>query len=322
MDIRNLHLPDRIEWDKAEATGSFGTLVVSALERGFGRTIGNSLRRVLLSSLRGAAPVSVTIDGALHEFTALSGVVQDVPDIILSIKSLDVSLEGDEPALIKLDLEGPASATSADLVLDDRITLHGDPVPVVDVSEGGSISMEIVVESGRGYVTVDDWLKMGRGKEIGEILLDSWFGPVKNVDFEVESARVGDRTDFDRLIMEISTNGTITPEDAVRESCDILIRHLRLITGEDVPGEADEAAAEEEEPAEELVDMPLTEAGLPPRLVNCLAAGGIDTLSQLVSRTPRELLSLRNFGQAALKGVVECLSGHGLVLAEEEENDG
>ncbi|MBN1434516.1 DNA-directed RNA polymerase subunit alpha [Candidatus Fermentibacterales bacterium] len=327
MDIRKLHLPDIIQWDEADASDRFGRLVVSALERGFGRTLGNSLRRVLLSSLNGAAPVSVNIEGALHEFTALPGVMQDVPDILLNVKSLDVVFESgeeegpgsgeSEAALMSIDVEGPASVTAGDLQLDEGLRIVDTSLPIADVAEGGHLRMQISVETGRGYLTVDDWLKMGRGKDIGEILLDSWFGPVRKVNYKVESARVGDRTDFDRLVMEITTNGTMTPREAVEKACGILVRHLRLITGEETPGAVPEAVAEEAV-EEESEDLALDKTGLSPRLVNCLAAGGIHTLHDLTSRTGKDLLSLRNFGQASLQSLMEMLDERGLSLRDSE----
>ncbi len=322
MEFRRLYLPDIIEWDEEHTTDTFGRLEVTPLERGFGRTLGTALRRVLLSSIEGSAPVAIRIEGVKHEFTGLDGVVEDVPEIILNVKSLGIRHRGEEPGILRADVQGPAEVKAGDLEGDDFLEIADADDPVAQVTEGGSLRMEIEIQRGKGYVTADEW-RESREEEIGNILLDSWFGPVQKVNFEVDSARVGDKTDYDKLTMEVRTDGSITPRDAVRKACEILIRHMELI----VTGRSPEEEAEEGEEAEEMQeaeegpaeaeDIPLKETKLSPRLVNCLAASDVTSLPQLVSMTESDLLSVRNFGQASLKKVKDMLDSRGLTLAGE-----
>jgi len=313
MEYRSLHLPNQISWDEEGLTDKSGRLVIAPLERGFGRTLGTALRRVLLSSLEGAAPVTVRIDGASHEFTALTGVYQDVPDIILNLKSIDIRHVGTGGGMLVLDMKGPAVARASDLRGDSFLhVLNGDQV-IAEVGQGSRLKLELTVERGKGYVTAEDWHDLGRGKEIGEILLDSWFGPVRKVFFEVESARVGDRTDFDKLILEVHTDGSIGPREAVDSACDILLRHFELLLGG--RSVAPPAAAEEDE-VDDNTQIPLKDTALPPRLVNTLAAGGVETLGPLAARTTSDLLAFRNLGQASLRILVDTLEQYGLQLSE------
>jgi len=316
MEYRSLHLPDRIEWDEEGLTDKSGRLVVTPLERGFGRTLGNALRRVLLSSLEGAAPVSVRIDGADHEFTSLQGVYQDVPDIILNIKSLDIKHSGTGPGTLRLDVKGPAVIHGKDLKGDAFLQILNPGQVIAEIGQGSKLKLEITVERGKGYVTAEDWYDVGRGREIGDILLDSWFGPVRKVNCEIDSARVGDRTDYDKLMMEIETDGSIPPQEALSIACDILMKHFELILGGKAAVEA-EAAIEEEEEDQAFKDMPLRESGMPMRLVNSLAAAGVETLAELAAKTPEEVLSMRNFGQASLTIIQDLLGQYGLCLAKE-----
>ncbi len=314
MEYRSLYLPDRIEWDEETLTATSGRMLVTPLERGFGRTLGTALRRVLLSSLEGAAPVVVRIEGASHEFTALPGVYQDVPDIILNLKTLDLRYEGSEPGRLVLDVKGPAAVKASHFKPDQGITILNGDQPIADVGQGSRLRMEVMVERGKGYVTAEEWHDLGRGRELGEILMDSWFGPVRKVDFEVESARVGDRTDYDKLMMDVVTDGSISPREAMDRACDILLRHFELLMGGRAPSGAGTAGDEEAE--EDFSSLPLAETGLSPRLVNNLAAGGVETLGQLASKPRSELLSIRNLGQASLKILQDLLEQYGLGLAE------
>lgn len=317
MEYRSLHLPDRVEWDEDSPTEKQGRLVVAPLERGFGRTLGNALRRVLLSSLEGAAPVSLRIEGADHEFTSLPGVYQDVPDIILNIKSLDINHTGSGPGMLRLDAKGPVVVKGSDLKADSFLEVLNGNQMIAEVAQGGRLRLEISVERGKGYVTAEEWYDLGRGHEIGDILLDSWFGPVRKVNYEVDSARVGDRTDYDKLMIEVETDGSMTPREAIGSACDILMKHFEMILGgHSVLAQAAEDGDEGfEEPGQG--DKPLRETGLSMRLANSLASAGIETLSDLASKTPSELLSIRNFGQASLKIIQDLLEQFGLRLREE-----
>jgi DNA-directed RNA polymerase subunit alpha len=318
MEFKSLYLPDIISWDEESSTDRYGRLVISPLERGFGRTLGNALRRVMLSSLEGAAPVSVRIKGVSHEFSTIPGVIQDVPDIILNIKLLNIRFDGEETGQLRLKAGEPGVVTGADLKGTEEISITNPDQVIAELSEKADLEIEVSVERGKGYMTSDEWREAGRGSEPGTILLDSWFGPVRKVNYHVDSARVGDKTDFDKLQLEIATDGSITPLEAVETSCEILMRHFRMILEGEVEAEeeAEESASEAEDTFE---DMNLKDTDLSPRLVNCMAAGGINTLSELASRTRNDLLSLRNFGQASLKTVETVLEGYGLSIRTEEE---
>lgn len=331
MEYMKLHLPDIVKWDKETLTNRYGLMTITALERGFGRTLGNALRRVMLSSLEGAAPVSVTIKGAEHEFSILSGVLEDVPDIILNIKSLAVEYDGEGTAQLILKAKKPGEYTADSFQCDEGVTISNGEQAIAEITEeGGELDIAVTIERGKGFITQDEWYNQGRGREIGDILVDSWFCPVRKVNFEVESARVGDRTDYDKLVMEVSTDGSLSPEEAVKSATQILMKHFELIMGIRVEEEApveealilakteeaqeEEAAVSADEPAGE--DADLADTDLSKRYVKILSAGGINTINQLAEKNADELLALRNFGNASLDVVKELLEAHGRSLAE------
>ena len=330
MEYMKLHLPDIVKWDKETLTNKFGLMTITALERGFGRTLGNALRRVMLSSLEGAAPVSVTIKGAEHEFSILGGVLEDVPDIILNIKSLAVDYKGEGAAQLILKAKKPGVYTADSFQCDEGVTIsNGEQVIAEITEEGGELDIVVSIERGKGFVTQDEWYNHGRGREIGDMLVDSWFCPVRKVNFEVESARVGDRTDYDKLKMEITTDGSLSPEEAVKSATQILTKHFELIMGISVEEEAPVEEATVPEQTEEVVeeaaaavavpageDVDLADTDLTKRYVKILSAGGINTINQLAEKNADELLALRNFGNASLDVVKELLEAHGRSLAE------
>lgn len=327
MEFMKLHLPDVIEWDDDTLTDVYGRMTVTALERGFGRTLGTALRRVMLSSLEGAAPVSVSIKGAEHEFSVLTGVLEDVPDIVLNVKSLSVNYDGDETIQLSLKADKPGVYTAESFECPEGVTISNPDLVIAEITEeSGELDIVVDVARGKGFVTQDEWYNSGKGREIGTILVDSWFCPVKKVNFEVESARVGDRTDYDKLNIEVTTDGSISPRDAIESATRILMRHFEMILGigleepvsDTVEVETDEEAMEEapvvvDEPAAEDVD--LADTDLSKRYVKILSAGGIATIDQLATRTAAELLGLRNFGAASLDVVKELLESHGRSLA-------
>ncbi|MCK5034865.1 MAG: DNA-directed RNA polymerase subunit alpha [Candidatus Sabulitectum sp.] len=327
MEFMKLHLPDVIEWDNDTLTDVYGRMTVTALERGFGRTLGTALRRVMLSSLEGAAPVSVSIKGAEHEFSVLTGVLEDVPDIILNVKSLSVNYDGDETIQLLLKADKPGVYTAESFECPEDVTISNPDLLIAEITEeSGELDIVVDVERGKGFITQDEWYNSGKGREIGTILVDSWFCPVKKVNFEVESARVGDRTDYDKLNIEVITDGSISPRDALESATRILMRHFEMILGigleepvsDTVEVETDEEAMEEapvvvDEPAAEDVD--LADTDLSKRYVKILSAGGIATIDQLATKTAAELLGLRNFGAASLDVVKELLESHGRSLA-------
>jgi len=327
MEYMKLHLPDIIKWDEETLTDRFGRMTVSALERGFGRTLATALRRVMLSSLEGAAPVSVSIKGAEHEFSVLTGVLEDVPDIILNIKSLAVRYSGQGATRFTLKADKPGVYTAESFQCDEGATIANlDQVIAEITEEGGELDITVDVARGKGFVTQDEWYNQSKGREIGTILVDSWFCPVRKVNFEVESARVGDRTDYDRLNMEITTDGSISPEEAIKSAARILTKHLEMVLGLGIEEpvadmvEADEETKTTEESATPAVehsmeDVELAGTDLSKRYVKILSAGGITTINQLASKTADELLELRNFGAASVDVVRELLEAHGRSLA-------
>lgn len=328
MEFMKLHLPSIIEWDKDTLTDVYGRMTVTALERGFGRTLGTALRRVMLSSLEGAAPVSVSIKGAEHEFSVLNGVLEDVPDIILNVKSLAVRYSGDETVSLTLKADKPGIYTAASLECDENVTITNPDQVIAEITEdGGELDIIVDVGRGKGFVTQDEWYNFGKGREIGTILVDSWFCPVRKVNFEVESARVGDRTDYDRLIIEVTTDGSISPADAIETATKILTRHFEMILGigleepvnqEDITEDQGDTVDEEVKDDSSVIDdtpvledVDLADTDLSKRYVKILSAGGIATIDQLAAKTADELLELRNFGAASLDVVTELLESHG-----------
>jgi DNA-directed RNA polymerase subunit alpha len=325
MEFMKLHLPDIIEWDSETLTDIYGRMTVTALERGFGRTLGTALRRVMLSSLEGAAPVSVSIKGAEHEFSVLNGVMEDVPDIILNVKSLSVMYDGEETVQLVLKADKPGVFTGASFECPEGVAISNPDQVIAEITDSGTeLEISVDVERGKGFVTQDEWYNTGKGREIGTILVDSWFCPVKKVNFEVKSARVGDRTDYDRLSIEVTTDGSISPKDAIENATRILMRHFEMVLGIGLEEPAPEIVETEEETVEAEAsvaeaaaeDVDLADTDLSKRYVKILSAGGIATIDQLAAKTESELLELRNFGAASLNVVRELLETHGRSLAE------
>jgi DNA-directed RNA polymerase subunit alpha len=326
MEFMKLHLPDIIEWDNESLTDVYGRMTVTALERGFGRTLGTALRRVMLSSLEGAAPVSVSIKGAEHEFSVLTGVMEDVPDIILNVKSLSVRYDGEDTVQLALKASEAGVYTASSFQCPDGVVISNPEQVIAEITDGGAeLDVTVDVERGKGFVTQDEWYNTGKGREIGTILVDSWFCPVKKVNFEVTSARVGDRTDYDRLSIEVTTDGSISPVDAIENATRILMRHFEMILGigleepaSEVVETGEEETAEVSEPVVESVleDIDLADTDLTKRYVKILSAGGIATIDQLAAKTESELLELRNFGAASLDVVIKLLETHGRSLTK------
>jgi DNA-directed RNA polymerase subunit alpha len=316
MEFKSLYLPDIVRWDVESLTGTFGRLEITPLERGFGRTLGNSLRRVLLSSLEGCAPVTLSIKDVRHEFSIIPGVVEDVPEIVLNVKSLVLRQKGDQQGTLRLNASKEGVYTAADLECDPFIEVINPQQQIATVGKGGKLIMEIAVRSGKGFMTVDEIELAEQNNTEGTILLDAWFCPVTRVNYSVQSARVGDRTDYDHLILDITTNGSISPRDAVNAACEILIKHFQLIPGGVEPAVVvPEPPAAEPKPAPRVKEdpvLPLEDSGIPIRIVNILKAGGVKTLSGLRAMTAGELLDISGFGPSSLKAVNEALEERGL----------
>lgn len=305
---RGLELPSKVVSDPKFATDDYGRFSVEPFERGFGTTIGNSLRRVLLSSLEGAAVISVKIKGVEHEFSSMKGVMEDVTDIVLNIKNLIVSLEGDEPKTMRLAAQGPGDVTADLIEADAGIEIHNKDLIICTLTDEVPFEMELTVAKGRGYVPASEQYKSQEEQEVGVIPVDAIYSPVQRVRYNIEATRVGQRTNYDRLIMEVWTDGTVNPEMALVEASKILRKHLNPFVqffelGEERVSEEAAAAAGVDEELIRKLNMPLTDLELSVRASNCLESARIDSVAQLVQYTEQDLLKLRSFGRTSLREV-------------------
>ena len=298
-----------------------GVFAIEPLDRGFGYTFGNSLRRVLLSSLEGTAVTAVKIEGVSHEFTTLPGVREDVTDIILNLKSLICLLHGESPEVeVHISKKGPGTVTAADIEAPADLEILNPELEIAQLAAKGKLEMTLTIGRGRGYMPAD----VNRGTEsmtIGVIPIDSIFSPVRRVAYEVESARVGQRTDFDKLILDVTTDGSIEPRDAIGQAADILIRQLAIFTDLDaIEGFSDAAieAAAEASTSHGMENFPIEELELGVRSYNCLKRVGIETIGDLTSKSEAELAAIPNFGRKSVEEVRETLAAHGLTLKGEE----
>ena len=296
----------------------YGEFVVEPLERGYGTTLGNALRRVLLSSLPGSAVTSVRIEGVLHEFSVIPGVVEDVTDIVLNIKQLALRLYGDEPRMVRVDQTGPGVVTGADVLSDADVEVVNSRHVLAHLDEGGRLAMELTVERGRGYVPADRNKKPDQA--LGVIPVDALFSPVRRVNWRVENTRVGHITDYDKLTLEVWTDGTMSPEEAVSVGAKVLADHLRLFVDlSDVVQSVDIGVGRDEDRRDRLMDMAIEELDLSVRSFNCLKRAGIDSVGQLVNKTDEDMMKVRNLGKKSLEEVKEKLANLGLHLKPSEE---
>lgn len=327
---RGLELPSRVERDPEVSSGTYGRFVVEPFERGFGTTVGNSLRRILLSSLEGAAVTHVRIKGAEHEFSSLSGVMEDVTDIILNVKSLVVKLEADEPKEMKLSAKKQGPVTAAMIDADPAITIINKDQVLANLTENVPFEMTLTVGKGRGYVTAAENIGDSEEQEIGVIAVDSIYSPVTRVRYSTEDARVGQKTDYDRLIIEIWTNGTLSPEMALVEAAKILRKHLNPFVQYFEMGSqtaSDEAIAALQDSNRALLDpqlqqklsMAIPELDLSVRAANCLELAKIHTVRDLVKKSENDLLKLRSFGKTSLREIKRKLADLGLSLGMDLE---
>ncbi|MGE5421851.1 MAG: DNA-directed RNA polymerase subunit alpha [Ignavibacteriales bacterium] len=308
----------RIECVERNAETYYGKFVIEPLERGYGITLGNSLRRVLLSSLPGAAVTSIKIDGVLHEFSTLPGVLEDVSEIILNLKQMVLSYDGDQPKIIRLEKKGKIDLTAGDIDQDAEVEILNPDLHLCSMNDEGKMYMELTVERGRGYVSAD--LKKKNDDIIGVIPIDSIFTPVRKVNYTVENARVGRVTDYDRLIFEVWTNGSITPEEAISMSAQILINYLRLFNEiDDGHSEVEIMVEKEEEKKDKVLEMSIEELELSVRASNGLKRANINTVGDLVEKTREEMGKIRNLGQKSLDEIEHKLEELGLAFKKSEE---
>lgn len=307
--------------------GKNGKFIVEPLERGFGITLGNSLRRVLLSSLPGVAVSSIKIDGVLHEFSTVPGVKEDVTEIVLNVKGIVAKLHTNTPKTVILDIVGAKDVTAGDIKQDSDIEILNTEHHIATVGEGERLYMELTFEQGRGYVSQEKnkqihraLLNTGVSDPIGTIYTDSIFTPVYNVSYEVEPTRVGSNSDFDKLTLDVLTNGTITAKEAISLGAKILNEHLNLFV--DLTDEAKKAeimVEREETKKEKVLEMTIEELDLSVRSFNCLKRAGIDTVDDLANRTEEDMIKVRNLGKKSLEEVIQKLHSLGLDLKREEE---
>ncbi len=311
---RDFEMPSKVECDDASYTPTFGRFVAEPFERGYGTTIGNSLRRVLLSSLEGAAVTSVRFDGVQHEFSAVPGVMEDVPQILMNVKRLVIRSHTRSPKTLIISTEKKGEIKAANIVTDETVEILNPDLHIATVTKSGKVSLEMEIGIGRGYVPAERNRK--ESQPIGVIAVDSIFGPVRKVNFLVENTRVGQMTDYERLILEITTNGAINPKEALLMSAHIFQKHLEVFTSfGELPSE--EVSEEEESLPPDMVEklrLPVTELELSVRAANCLREAKIKTIADLVVRNEGEMLKFRNFGKKSLSEIQEILKKMGLGL--------
>lgn len=302
---------------KIDEEKDYGKFIVEPLERGYGTTLGNSLRRILLSSLPGAAITSIQIDGVLHEFSTIKGVREDVAQIILNIKGLALKLYSEEEKNLEIDITGPASITAGDIIVDSDVEILNKDMYICTVAEGTRFHARLSVQPGRGYDQADENKK--EDMPIGVLPVDSIYTPVRRVNYQVENTRVGRRDDFDKLTMELWTDGSIVPLDALSLAAKILTEHLEIFVNMTDEAQNTEIMVEKEETQKEkMLEMTIEELDLSVRSYNCLKRAGINTVQELTNKSEPEMIKVRNLGRKSLEEVKSKLSDLGLGLRKDD----
>lgn len=308
----------KIECAEINDEKTYGRFVVEPLERGYGTTLGNALRRVLLSSLPGAAITSVRIEGVLHEFSTIPGVVEDTTEMILNLKELRLRISSEETKTLRIEKVGPGSVTGADIISDADVTILNPELKIADLADGARLFMEMSAERGRGYVSADRNKRPNQA--IGVVPIDSVFTPISKVKFQVENTRRGDVTDLDKLILEVWTDGGLSPEEAVSVGAKILSRHLDMFVGlTDRAKQEQILVSEEDEERDRVLDMTIEELDLSVRSYNCLKRASINMVSELVEKTEEDMMKVRNLGKKSLEEVTQKLAELGLSLRKAED---
>ena len=309
----------RIECVDKDSDTNYGKFVIEPLERGYGTTLGNSLRRVLLSSLPGAAVTSLKIDGVLHEFSTMPNILEDTTEIILNIKKLILKYDGNERKIIRLEQQGKKDVTAADITQDAEVEILNPDLHIATLDEGARLEMEMTVERGRGYVSADQ--QAYKTEEIvGLIPVDSIFTPVNRVNYTVDNARVGKRTDYDSLTLEVWTNGSISPEEAISLSAQIIIEYLKLFTEiNDTYAEVEILVEKEEEKKDKVLEISIEELELSVRASNGLKRANINTVGDLIEKTREEMSKIRNLGKKSLEEIERKLKELDLTFKKPED---
>jgi DNA-directed RNA polymerase subunit alpha len=308
----------KIECVASNEDGTYGKFVIEPLERGYGITLGNSLRRILLSSLPGVAVTSIKVDGVLHEFSTIPGVVEDVTEIILNINGLSLGLETEGQKIVYIDADGEGPVTAADIKADSDVEILNPDHHIATINGEHRLYIELTINKGRGYVAADK--NKQPGQPIGLIPIDSIYTPVKKVNYTVENTRVGQFTEFDKLTLEVWTNGSIKPDEAISLGAKILNEHLNLfIDLSDHAKHAEIMVEKEETKKEKVLEMTIEELDLSVRSYNCLKRAGINTVEDLTNRTEEDMMKVRNLGRKSLEEVLQKLQALGLSLAPSED---
>ena len=311
----------KIETEILSEDGTHGKFVVEPLERGFGTTLGNSLRRVLLSSLPGVAATSIKIDGVVHEFSTVPGVKEDVTEIVLNIKGLIANLHCDGPKTVEISAEGPCNVTAGSIHCDSEVEILNPDMHIATLSDGAKLSMEITLDRGRGYISADRNKAKMVTNVIGELPIDSIYTPVLKVNYNVEPTRVGQSNDFDKLNLEVWTNGIISAQEAVSLAAKILTEHLNLFVDLSDAGSNTEIMVEKDDKGKEKVlEMTIEELDLSVRSFNCLKRAGINTVEDLINKSEEEMMKVRNLGRKSLEEVIWKMNSLGFNLHKDDDN--
>ena len=296
----------------------YGKFVVEPLERGFGITIGNALRRILLSSLPGVAVYAVRIDGVLHEFSTVPGVKEDVTEMILSLKELSATIDGEESRVLKIQAVGPCEVTGADIICPPEVEIISKDLHIATLDENAKLNMEIHVNKGRGYVSAEE--NKNDSMPIGTLPVDSIYTPIEKVSYHVENTRVGQKTDFDKLTLEVLTNGSINPQEGMSLAAKVLEEHLKLfIDLSEHIGNVEIMVEKEEDKKEKVLEMTIEELDLSVRSYNCLKRAGINTVEELSNKSEEDMMKVRNLGKKSLEEVIQKLNELDLKLKPNEE---
>lgn len=307
----------RIECVEMSQDASYGKFVVEPLERGFGHTLGNAMRRVLLSSLPGVAVTGIHIEGIQHEFSTVPGVAEDVTELILNLKELSAKLYSDQPKNVQIDVKGPAVVTAGDIIADDELEIINPDMHIATLNEDAHLQITLTLDKGRGYVSAEK--NKSPNAPIGVIPVDSIFTPIRKVNYTVEDTRVGQITDYDKLTLEVWTNGSVQPDEAISLSAKILTEHLTLfvsLTDQVMPVAF---ANQEDDKKEKVLEMTIEELDLSVRAYNCLKRAGINTVAELVQRNQEDMMKVRNLGRKSLEEVEQKLDALGLALRPSDE---
>ncbi len=304
---------------KVEETDNYGKFVVEPLERGYGTTLGNSLRRVLIASLPGAAITSMQIDGVLHEFSTVEGVTEDVTQIILNLKKVSLKLDSEDQKNLELDVKGPAEVTASDIQGDNEVTILNPDLHIATVADGAELHIKLTADKGRGYLSANDNKARMDDLAIGVLPIDSIYTPIERVNYTVENARVGQRNDYDKLTLDVWTDGSLTPTEAVSLGAKILTEHLAMFVDLTETAQNAQVMVEKEEThKEKMLEMTIEELDLSVRSYNCLKRADINTVKELTDRTVSDMMKVRNLGQKSLEEIKLKLNDLGVSFRQDD----